>query len=225
MGEYFRDFDPTVLDNLVLDISEKRGRINHGTVLLSWYCVPPKKTKRILELGSGCGAISIFLAKNHGLNVTGIEVDRELYELSLRNSELNKTSDLTAFLNTSVSALKESLSCCSYDMIVSNPPHYLHSGIASPDDRRNLARRASVDLMNEFVETTGFLLKNRGAFFFLLHPRDLTRWIRAFEDAKLAVHRLRFAYGKTDRQAQLVLIGGRKSSSSEIVVEPPIFMR
>ena len=223
----FGDFDPGVLNGLIFDISYPLYRINHGTVLLSWFCKPPGKTRRSLELGSGSGAISIYLASRYGITASGIEVDGQLHKVSLENARRNRVEDRVSFFNCSVSDFLTSKreTHHDFDIVVSNPPHYLHPGIESPDSRRNTARRISPGLMNEFVRATGALLKNRGAFFFLVHPRDLTKWIRRMEDERLGIHRIRFAHGKSGGQAQLVLIAGRKNSTSEILVEPPIILR
>ncbi|HOI33756.1 MAG: methyltransferase [Mesotoga sp.] len=223
----FGDFDPGVLNGLTFDISNPLGRINHGTVLLSWFCKPPGKAHRSLELGSGSGAISIYLASRYGIEASGIEVDEQLYKLSLENARRNGVEDRVSFFNCSVVDFLASKheKHHDFDIVVSNPPHYLHPGIESPDSRRNTARRMSHQLMGEFVGATGELLKNRGAFFFLIHPRDLTKWIRRMEDVRLAIHRIRFVHGKSGGQAQLVLIAGRKNSSSEVLVEPPIILR
>ena len=51
-------------------------------------------------------------------------------------------------------------------MVVSNPPHFLHSGVESPDGKRNRARRIDPELAMVFASATSKLLKNRGAFSF-----------------------------------------------------------
>lgn len=221
----FKVFEPNVLSGLKLNQSNPRGRINHGTVLLAWFCTPPKNSSRVLELGCGSGAISIYLAKTYGLRVTGVEPDSELLQIALSNASANGVQSVTIFENSSVEDFYRANKGVVYDLVVANPPHYLHPGVRSPNDKRNLARRMNPERLSGFVEAAGGLLKNRGAFCFLLHPRDLTKWIRAMEDAKLGVHRLRLAFGRAEKQAQLVLLSGRKGSSSELIVEPPIWLR
>jgi tRNA1(Val) A37 N6-methylase TrmN6 len=225
MGMNFRDFDPGILGCLDLDFSSLQARVNHGTLLLSWFITPPKGARKALELGSGSGVISIYLAKVFGLSVTGLEIDSDLYKVSVKNARANCTENLTSFINCDIKAYCSENRGEIFDLVVANPPHYVHSGLESPDDRRNIARRIDRDSARVFASAAGGFLKNRGAFFFLLHPRDLTKWVRLLEDEGLGIHRLRFAYGSFEKQAQLVLISGRKGSSSEIVVEPPIRMR
>ena len=225
MGMKFRDFDPRVLGCLDLDLTYLHARVNHGTLLLSWFIDPPKGSRKALELGSGSGVISIYLAKAFGLSVTGLEIDSELYNVSIKNARANCTEDLTNFINCDIRTYSSENRGEVFDLVVANPPHYVHSGLDSPDERRNTARRIDRDSARVFASAAGSLLKNRGAFYFILHPRDLTKWAHLLEDEGLGIHRLRFAYGSFEKQAQLVLLSGRKGSSSEIVVEPPIKMR
>ena len=225
MGMSFREFDPHVLEQLKLDFTSPHARVNHGTVLLSWFIDPPKGSRTVLELGSGSGAISIFLAKTFGLKATGLEIDRNLRDISVKNSYSNCVQELTTFINCNIEEYLRDKSEEVYDVVIANPPHFVHSGVESPDERRNIARRTDRESARIFAFATGRLLKNRGAFFFLLHPRDMTKWFRLLEDQDLGIHRIRFAHGSLDKQAQLVLLSGRKGSSSEVVVEPPIEMR
>ena len=45
MGKKFRDFDPYVLEAFEFDFSSRHARINHGTVLLSWFVEPQRFEK------------------------------------------------------------------------------------------------------------------------------------------------------------------------------------
>ena len=221
----FREFDDSVFDGFSFDYSSKDARINHATVLLAWYCDPPKGTKKILELGTGSGAIAIYLAKKYDVEVTAIDIDEELIRIARKNAQTNGVADKVNFMHLSSAMASRKFLAGSFDVVVSNPPHFAHKGIESPFQRRNASRRMTVEGIKEFAQTTGRLLKNGGAFFFILHPRDITRWLKAFEMNGLGIHGLRFVFGTEHKQSQLVLIKGRKSSTSEVVVEPPIILR
>lgn len=223
--EVFKEFDDSVFEGLSFDYSSKDARINHATVLLAWYCDLPKGTKKVLELGTGSGAIAIYLAKKYDVEVTAIDVDEELIEIARKNATANNVMNKVEFMWLSSAGAPEKFPAGSFDVVVSNPPHFAHEGVESPFQRRNSSRRLTIEGIKEFARTTGRLLKSRGAFFFILHPRDLTRWLGAFEMNDLGIHRLRFVFGTANKQSQLVLVRGRKNSTSEVVVEPPIILR
>lgn len=222
----FKKFDENVFADLKFDNTLPGARINHGTVLLAWYIRTFRNVKRIAELGAGSGAVSIKLAKeNPNREITAFEIDKNLCEVAKTNCIWNKIVDNISIVNLDITGVKEKYSSGYFDMIVSNPPHYIHSGLESPDESRNKARRMNDSEVKKFIKASAYLLKTRGIFFFVLHPRDLLKWTRIMESTGMGIHRLRFVYGKSETQAQLVLLQGRMASSSDLIVEPPVVLR
>ncbi len=222
---HFLDFDSRVLQGIRLEQSQERARVNHATVLLAWFCVPPSGSSQGTELGSGSAVVSIYLARRFSVRVTAIEIDSDLCKIAQRNVKENCADDKVSILELDIAEVADKLPAGSCDFVVSNPPHYLHEGKRSKYPLRNLWRRADASTVRSFLSASEWLLKNRGAFFFALHPRDLVRWMKAFANTKLGVHRMRFVHGGGNTQAQLVLLSGRKGSESEVVVEPPIVLK
>ncbi|OAA29748.1 hypothetical protein AT15_01560 [Kosmotoga arenicorallina S304] len=219
-----KNFDPSPIKDLKFDQKLPEGRTNHATVVLALYSKVPRNVKKILELGSGSGVVSIFLAHAYGCEVVGIEKSDILVSIANRNAETNGVKKHVRFVNCSVEETPEHFQPESFDMVVSNPPHFLHEGKRSPYSERNSWRRLDDKTARNFVETARKMLKNRGIFYFLLHPRDLIRWIKILESVKFGVHRLLPIYGSFNGQARLVLISGRKNSSSELVIESPLIL-
>lgn len=222
----FKEFNENIFADFKFDNTLPGARINHGTVLLAWYVSTVRGVKRIAELGAGSGAVSIKLAReNQNKEITAFEIDKNLCEVAKINCVLNKIGDNISIVNLDITEVNERYSSGYFDMIVSNPPHYLHSGLESPNEDRNKARRMNDSEVKRFIKASAYLLKTRGIFFFVLHPRDLLKWTRLMEETGMGIHRMRFVYGKSGSQAQLVLLQGRMASSSELVVEPPIILR
>ncbi|MFO7881627.1 MAG: methyltransferase domain-containing protein [Kosmotogaceae bacterium] len=221
----FNKFRETFLNDLKLDLTYPEARPNHATVLLGWYIEISKKINKVIELGCGSAVISIYLARNHKIEVTSIDKNPYLLEIAKRNIKNNELKGNVSLKQLDISSVKSEFISGNFDMVVCNPPHFSHSGQISSRESRNEWRRLDKKSLLEFVEATGWLLKNRGVFYFVFHPRDISEWIKAFEDNKMGIHRMKVVHGKSDRQAQLVLIKGRKKSTSEIVIEPPLILR
>ncbi|WP_169746181.1 tRNA1(Val) (adenine(37)-N6)-methyltransferase [Kosmotoga pacifica] len=219
-----RRFDSSPIMGLSFDQSLPEGRTNHATVILALYSFAPKNTKKILELGSGSGAVSIFLAYKYGCEVIGIEKSEALVKLAEKNAHMNGLDRQVRFLNCSVEDADRFLVPGTFDMVVSNPPHFLHGGRISPVASRNSWRRLEKKQAEGFIKTARKMLKNKGIFYFLLHPRDLIRWINILEIEGFGIHRLMPIYGNTKKQARLTLVSGRKNSSSELIIEPPLVL-
>lgn len=92
--------------------------------------------RRILEVGSGTGALSVYLALR-GAQVTGIDVSEENAELSRRRAAVNGVSERTDFRAVPVEQLDDPDG--SYDAIIGNQVlHHFELEEAMPNIRRLL---------------------------------------------------------------------------------------
>jgi len=55
--------------------------------------------------------------------IIGIEIQKDLYEFSLQNKEINEINNVE-FLNIEVNNVKNHFDTESVDYVISNPPHY-----------------------------------------------------------------------------------------------------
>lgn len=81
-----------------------------------------KQSKRILDIGTGSGCISITLKVNNSLfDVSACDISKDALEVAKKNAELNKVK--VTFFEYDI--LKESKTQLEdkYDIIVSNPPY------------------------------------------------------------------------------------------------------
>nr|WP_307774470.1 peptide chain release factor N(5)-glutamine methyltransferase [uncultured Cetobacterium sp.] len=76
---------------------------------------------KVLDIGTGSGAISIALAKEvPSANILGADISLDALEVAKENRELNRCESNLKFIKSDVfSSIKE----FDYDMIISNPPY------------------------------------------------------------------------------------------------------
>ena len=77
-------------DGKVRLIQKKKGyRLSIDPFLLANF-VTLKRREILLDIGTGCGIIPVYLSRKGIENrIVGIEIQEELYDLALRNKELN----------------------------------------------------------------------------------------------------------------------------------------
>ena len=84
------------------------------------HLMKEKENPKILDIGTGSGAISIALAKEiHGSEVLGLDISEDALKVAVENRELNNVENLKFLKSDVFQHVKEK----NYDLIVSNPPY------------------------------------------------------------------------------------------------------
>lgn len=149
--------------------SFKKFDVRHGkssmkvgvdAVLLGAW-VNLEECNEILEVGTGCGVISLILAQRNPQSfITAIDIDKNSIEESTYNF-LNSpwkdrlTSIIEEFPNETLKKKKK------YDLIISNPP-YFSSGIKQPSTSRERARHQDKLSVFSLLENGSRLLNETG---------------------------------------------------------------
>ena len=135
-------------------------KVNTDGVLLGAAMTILPTDRRLLDIGTGTGAIALMAAQR-GLGVPGQAGDDEArtgYDVMIDAIDVDEPSASEAAANFAVSPWSEHLRAhnvslqdfvskvsCKYDLIFSNPPYFEDSCIA-PDQRKSTARHTSVGL-------------------------------------------------------------------------------
>jgi release factor glutamine methyltransferase len=138
-----------------------------------------KKTPKILDLGTGSGAIGLALAKNiPNAQVTCVDVSAEAITIAQENARLLNLSSVKFIQSNWFDDLATSLAAeeCLFDVIVSNPPYIRQDDIhlsqgdlrfepssALTDDHDGLmAYRTIFKEASAFLAEDGFILVEHG---------------------------------------------------------------
>ena len=125
-----------------------------------------QKQLDVLELGSGNGIILIMLSHYFpNWKLTGIEIQKELVELSIKNSEISKKK-----IDFQKADLKEYRKPAKFDIIISNPPYYAkNQGKISPIKTRAISRHEILCSMYDIFFNIKENLKPKGKAY-LIYP-------------------------------------------------------
>ena len=120
-----------------------------------------KKAGKILEIGTGCGVISLILAQRFPESkILAIDIDKESVKEAERNFETspwrdNLKANILRFPEDIIDTTKK------FDLIVSNPP-YFESGILRPDSRREKARHQDSLTVYSLIKYGEHILSEKG---------------------------------------------------------------
>ena len=127
MAEYTNDY---LLNRQVKIFQPVDGyRASTDAVILSSLVQKVKKNDKILDVGSGTGAISLCLAARFQEiqpQITGIEIQPELAELSARSAEANGFSAFLHYVNADIRQKITAVPPCSFRHVITNPPYSDH---------------------------------------------------------------------------------------------------
>jgi len=188
--------------------------------------ISARHLNRGIELGAGCGIISILLAKRFkNIKIFAVEIQKSLSECAIKNLELNKTADKIEVLKTDIKSLKKIFPSNKFDFAFSNPPfRKTKTGLLSIDKERAIARHEIEITLEDVIDTAAYLLKNKGRFYLIYHPFRLIELIALLQRSGLEPKRMRFVHSREGDEAKMVLVEAVKSSGTWLKIEPPFYI-
>src|SRR5271156_441921 len=132
----------TILDGSITLIQPKHGyRFSIEAILLGRFARATTRD-RVLELGAGCGVVSIMMgALYRPREVVALELQPALAEMISRSAAINELKSVKAVCADLRQKKIASVEPASFDLVVANPPYRAAaSGRENPDPGRRVAR-------------------------------------------------------------------------------------
>ena len=197
------------------------------SVLISDFVKINRKTKKILDIGTGCGIISILLAKRSKAKITGIEILETMAEIAKENVKNNGFYEQISIVNEDIKNYKKTFSEAQFDTIVTNPPYFEFKGDFSQiNDLEQLAcARHNVNLtVEEIIKISAYLLKNMGSFSIVFRSERLIEILELLKKYNLEPKRMKNCYTKWNENAKICIIEAIKDANIGLLIEMPIFV-
>jgi tRNA1Val (adenine37-N6)-methyltransferase len=147
-------------------ISQDKSAFKVGTdgVLLG-ACADISGVRRILDIGTGTGLISIMLAQRCSAEITAIEPDHESYVQSCENVSHCPWSERIKVIHSNLQNFYQEQ--VKFDMIVTNPP-YFNDSLKNPDPRKSDARHTESLTTNAILKGVLKFLTEEGSLQLIL---------------------------------------------------------
>ena len=197
-------------------------RASTDAVLLAAFAASFKNGK-ILDVGSGTGAVSLCLAKrleNNNIDILGLELQPELAELSAFSARENGFDNLH-YQNADIrlGTKENNLVPCSYDAVVTNPPYSEHD-LPSPNKSKAAAHNHSGFDLRQWLE---FCLKMTKPFgkIYMVNRAEALPQICSILYGKAGNLQILPVYSKEGQTAKRVLVSAQKDSKAPCRLLPP----
>jgi tRNA1Val (adenine37-N6)-methyltransferase len=175
----------------------------------------------VIEIGSGSGVVAILLATVKGLRVTGVEIQEDIAEMSVRSIAQAGLSD------------RISIHCCDIrdysgprvQAVVTNPPYRpLETGRINPDRSKAIARHEIMLDLDDLLRKTHELLVPHGRFYIVYPAWRLPDLIYAMRARRIEPKRMRCAFTSPSRTSEICLVCGVRGGGREFAIESPFII-
>jgi len=179
-----------------------------------------------IDLGAGCGVIPLILSRMAaGTRLVGVESQKAMAELAMRNAAMNGLSGQVSVLHADVLEVKSHFAPSSFDLVVANPPYRKRgTGRISPKPGRDNARHESTASLADFLAAAKYLVRLGGRICFISHPSRLAEFLDEAGKLKLSQLRLRMVHGNPTAEARMFLLEMVKGRKADLRVLSPLFV-
>lgn len=129
-------------------------------------CCNFSRAKKVLDIGTGTGLLSLMAAQKSQAEITAVEIDKDAYSQATENVEKSKFASRINVVNGDFLHLYNN-STEQFDYIVSNPPYFRNS-LKSSTQGRSIARHEDSLPFEKFVPTVANILTPEGTFSVIL---------------------------------------------------------
>jgi len=198
--------------------------------------VKARPGQRVLEAGTGAGAALLCLtARVGGLDCTGVERDAGLSGLARANAAANRApieivtiditaGDITAGDITAGDITAGLAAAPSYHHAIANPPWHRDDATASPDPRRDDAKRGRPGLVAAWALALASVLRPGGTLTMILPAACIGQAFAAFAACGCGDRTVAPLWPKVGRAAKIVLIHGVRRSRGADRVMPGLVL-
>ncbi len=205
----------------ILVIQKRKGyRFSVDAPLLADF-IQAESMDRCLELGTGCGIVSLLLSIKPFSHITAVEIQESLADLALRNVRLNKLETRINIVHTDLLDFRPGYK---FDVIFSNPPYIkAQAGHLSLSPEKSIAKHELKCDIFGIMQKTEELLKKKGRAYFIFTARRKQEFERAVKKNRMNIKTVRFVYPRKGGQPNFFLtecgfLGGEKKVLKPLVL-------
>jgi len=184
----------------------------------------PQNGSKILDVGSGTGAVSLCLAQRcnpQNTDITGLELQPDLAELSNHSARQNNFS----FLRYHQADIREKIDfaiCppCAFDIVVSNPPYSDHD-MPSPNPSKSAAHNLKMFSLTAWLKFCIKMTKPFG-FIYLINRTEALTEICAAATGICGGITILPLYSKPLQSAKRIIVRLQKDSKAPLQILPAL---
>lgn len=170
--------------------------------------INPNGAKKILDVGTGCGVISLMLAQKTKAQIDAIDIDKASVDEAKHNFQNSPWPDQLNAKHTSLQHFVN-LRAETYDMIISNPPFFCNS-LKNPSPTKAKARHNDILPIDQLLKLSHQLSSDKAEMWLILPTND-DQIIQSL-DKKFGwkIHTVLYIHPKPDKTSNRAVFNLRK---------------
>lgn len=212
--------------NLKIYQDTEMFRFSLDSILLPNFVTIRTRIEKILDIGCGNAVIPIILSIKTPAHITGVEIQKDSYDLAIESVKINNLSDKIQILNQDINEYYNECESDVYDVITCNPPYFkVHNNSRLNNNiNKTIARHEDNLNLNNIFFIAKKLLKNNGVIAIVHRPERLVEIIENMKKNNIEPKRIKFVYPKHNKKCNTVLIEGSKNGKPGLKIEEPLFV-
>jgi tRNA1Val (adenine37-N6)-methyltransferase len=188
--------------------------------------VPAPAPAPLIDLGTGCGVVALFLARRFPhLCCIGLEIQRALVVLARQNVVCNGLERQIGIVQGDMRQVSSLFPAGLFGTVVCNPPYRaVGHGRLNPHPEKAIARHELTVTLPQLVQAARHLLRRRGLLVMVYHPTRLSELFAQLEAAHLRPRRMRLVHATQQAPASMVLVEAIRDGRDALIVLPPLWV-
>ncbi len=217
------EFTKEVFRDLIFYQPRKGYRFSVDAFLLADF-VALKPGELALELGAGCGVVSLIVAKRQPeARLLALEIQGRLLRCLARNIRENQLEKRVFAVGGDLR--KPPFRPGTFDVVFSNPPFYsLGSGRLPPEREEQIARHEILATLPQVVKSAKILLRHRGRLILIYPASRLDELLIALAGEGFSPKKLQMIHSYPGDEGRLLRLQALKMGGRELRVLPPFFI-
>lgn len=192
------------------------------SVLLPNFVTINPTTKKILDIGTGNAPIPLILSKRTQAKITGVELQKDVYDLAVETIKINNLEEQINIINADINDLYKNMESDTFDVITCNPPFF--KNVKLNDNKYKIyARHEETLTLNQVFKVAKKLLKNNGVVAVVNRPERLIDIIIEMKNNNIEPKKMQLVYPFKNKEANILLIEGRKNGKPGLKILNPLY--
>lgn len=205
---------------------EEMFKFSLDSVLLPNFITINDRCREILDIGTGNAPIPLIISTKTSAHITGVEIQKEVYEMASETIEINKKQDQITLFNENINDFYQNEPAEKYDIITCNPPYFKtnDSKVYNKNDYKTIARHEVTLNLEEIFKISRKLLKNGGNIALVHRPDRLVDILCLMRKNNIEPKKIQYIYPKKGEEANILLIEGKKNGNPGLKILDSLYV-